>query len=55
MPQLESAIAAAENAMAEFVSAAETQRLTHELQSLRSRHAAALEEWEGLSTELAQG
>jgi ATP-binding cassette subfamily F protein 3 len=54
VPQLEQAIAAAENAMAEFVSAEDMQRRASELATLRVRHAAALEQWETLSAELEQ-
>jgi len=54
VPELESAIAAAESELADFVSVEITRQLTEELNALRRKHAAALDEWEALSTELAQ-
>jgi ATP-binding cassette subfamily F protein 3 len=55
VPQLEAAIIAAENAMAEFVSAEQTQRLAEELAALRARHADAIKDWESLSSALERG
>ena len=52
VPQLEASIAFTEEAMADFVSAEETQRQAANLEALRARHAAALGEWEELSAEL---
>jgi ATP-binding cassette subfamily F protein 3 len=55
VPQLEASIAFTEEAMADFVSAEETQRQAANLEAMRVRHAAALSEWEELSIELEQG
>ena len=52
VPQLEAAIAAAESELAEFVSVEITRQLTEELNTLRRKHASALEEWEALSAQL---
>jgi ATP-binding cassette subfamily F protein 3 len=54
IPRLESAIAAAEEKMAVFTSAEESQRTAAELEKLRGEHAAVLAQWEQLATELEE-
>jgi ATP-binding cassette subfamily F protein 3 len=54
VPELEQKIAQLEQAMAEYVNADEAQRQAATLADLRTRHAAALAEWEELSSELEQ-
>ncbi len=52
IPRLEAAMHTAEQGMATFVSAEQTQTLLRQLDQLRQDHAAALEEWESLTLQL---
>jgi len=52
VPQLEAAITAAESELADFVSVEITRQLTEELNTLRRKHASALEKWESICAEL---
>jgi len=52
IPRLETSIAATEAALGNFTNAAETQRLTRELEELRSKHAEFSEEWGELMEQL---
>ena len=52
IPRLEAAMQTAEQGMATFVSAEQTQTLLRQLDQLRQDHAAALEEWESLTVQL---
>jgi ATP-binding cassette, subfamily F, member 3 len=54
IPRIESAISETEQALANFVSAEETQRQSASLASLRSQHATLTAEWEDLIQQLEQ-
>lgn len=54
LTKIEQAISEAEAALAVFVSAAETQRLSDELAALRKLHTERTEEWENLMLELEE-
>jgi ATP-binding cassette subfamily F protein 3 len=55
MPQVETAIAATEAALGNFVNAEETARLSKVLEGLRDMQSSLTEEWEGLMLELEEG
>jgi ATP-binding cassette subfamily F protein 3 len=54
IPRLETTIAATEAALGNYTSAAETQRLTRELDDLRGKQAALTSEWEELMEQLEE-
>ncbi len=54
IPRLEAAMQTAEQGMAIFVSAEQTQTLLRQLDQLRQDHAAALAEWESLALQLEE-
>ncbi|MBT9332492.1 ABC-F family ATP-binding cassette domain-containing protein [Paracidobacterium acidisoli] len=54
IPRVESSIAAAEHSLGVYVSAEETQRLTQQLDALRSQHSALSGEWEELALQLEE-
>jgi len=54
IPRLEASIADAEQSLAVYVSAEETQRVTDELDTLRSQHASLTSEWEELMLQLEE-
>ncbi len=54
IPRLEAAMRTAEQGMATFVSAEQTQMLLRQLDQLRLDHAAALEAWESLMLQLEE-
>ncbi len=54
IPRIEATIAATESALGNFTNAAETQRLSRELDELREKHAALSGEWEELMEQLEE-
>ena len=52
IPRVEASIANTEQALAVFVSAEQTARVSRELDELREKHAAMTNEWEELATQL---
>jgi len=54
IPRLETTMAATEAALGNFVNAAETQRLSRELEDLRTQHSALSSEWEELMQQLEE-
>ena len=54
IPRIETAIAEAEQMLANFVSAEETQRQSATLDALRGEHASLTAEWEDLMQQLEE-
>ncbi len=54
IPRLEASIAQSEEALGNFVSVEETQRVTRVLEDLRVRHSVLLGEWEDLMLQLEE-
>ena len=54
IPRLETTIATTEAALGNYTSAAETQRLTRELDELREKQTALTGEWEELMEQLEE-
>jgi ATP-binding cassette subfamily F protein 3 len=54
IPRVESSIAAAEQSLGFYVSTEETQRLTQELETLRTQHATLTDEWEELAMQVEE-